>query len=308
VGYGAGSSNLYAFGNGDPVNHRDPTGLLCEKANASNAKEYAKRCAADAWDVVKEWWAGDTPTGSTHTEEGPRPGETQEHYVSRLTASGVSNQDAALAGEVLFHNRQVSTAQRAELAKGFLMAKKPVEVMAALTLAPAMAHPAVSAMMAAESYRESGGSLRTVVTALPAAGWTMRTAIGATRAIQSGTEIAVTSSGPVSNVLHYSQVGQLGPAVGRRIVLSPYSIGRTGVYDMVEREAQMIGGQTLGHLPGDMAHMAPAIDAADEVVFYTAPGLAERGGLTMEEMMYIQANEALRAKTTFVYGLFNGLH
>jgi hypothetical protein len=52
------SSNLYAFAGGDPVNNSDPTGMLCETANASGLFNWVGRCAQDSW-----WVAGDTANG-----------------------------------------------------------------------------------------------------------------------------------------------------------------------------------------------------------------------------------------------------
>lgn len=46
MGY-ADSSNLYAFAGGDPVNGRDPTGELCERANSEGWWDWTKRCAQD---------------------------------------------------------------------------------------------------------------------------------------------------------------------------------------------------------------------------------------------------------------------
>jgi RHS repeat-associated protein len=54
VGYGVGSANLYAFGNGDPINHRDPSGLLCEVSNASGFWNWIERCSDDALSVRSE--------------------------------------------------------------------------------------------------------------------------------------------------------------------------------------------------------------------------------------------------------------
>jgi RHS repeat-associated protein len=45
------SSNLYAFAGGDPVNARDPSGELCERANASGFWDWAKRCGEDIHNV-----------------------------------------------------------------------------------------------------------------------------------------------------------------------------------------------------------------------------------------------------------------
>ncbi len=45
------SSNLYAFAGGDPVNGRDPSGELCDTANASGFWDWANRCRQDAMNV-----------------------------------------------------------------------------------------------------------------------------------------------------------------------------------------------------------------------------------------------------------------
>jgi RHS repeat-associated protein len=52
------SSSLYAFAGGDPVNGRDPTGLLCETANASGVLDWLGRCAQDALSVGVEMAKG----------------------------------------------------------------------------------------------------------------------------------------------------------------------------------------------------------------------------------------------------------
>jgi RHS repeat-associated protein len=52
------SSNLYAFAGGDPINNSDPTGKLCETANASGFFNWVGRCAQDSL-----WVAGDTANG-----------------------------------------------------------------------------------------------------------------------------------------------------------------------------------------------------------------------------------------------------
>jgi hypothetical protein len=81
------SSNLYAFCADDPVNCSDPTG------NAGVKK------------------------GSVSFPDNPRPGETREQYVTRLTKSGqVSFVDAAMMGECYF-TTQCGGAQITELAQ-----------------------------------------------------------------------------------------------------------------------------------------------------------------------------------------------
>jgi RHS repeat-associated protein len=49
-------SNLYAFAAGDPINGRDPTGLLCEKSNKSSGWwDLVTRCAQDTLSVAVEF-------------------------------------------------------------------------------------------------------------------------------------------------------------------------------------------------------------------------------------------------------------
>lgn len=57
IGY-RDSSNLYAYAGGDPVNHRDPTGLLCETSNAAGVIDWMERCNEDALNVEKEFARG----------------------------------------------------------------------------------------------------------------------------------------------------------------------------------------------------------------------------------------------------------
>src|SRR5207248_4129286 len=47
------SSNLYAYAGGDPVNGRDPTGLLCDKRKGESifSLDYLKRCSEDVMNV-----------------------------------------------------------------------------------------------------------------------------------------------------------------------------------------------------------------------------------------------------------------
>ena len=52
------SANLYAFGGGDPVNGRDPTGLLCETSNASSVWDWLQRCRQDALNVQRAFNEG----------------------------------------------------------------------------------------------------------------------------------------------------------------------------------------------------------------------------------------------------------
>ena len=52
------SSNLYSFAGGDPVNGRDPSGLLCEAANASGFWNWVGRCTQDAISVQEEFNRG----------------------------------------------------------------------------------------------------------------------------------------------------------------------------------------------------------------------------------------------------------
>jgi RHS repeat-associated protein len=54
MGY-ADSSNLYSFAGGDPVNGRDPSGLLCETSNASGVWSWLQRCSQDALSVQQEF-------------------------------------------------------------------------------------------------------------------------------------------------------------------------------------------------------------------------------------------------------------
>jgi RHS repeat-associated protein len=87
IGYDGGSSNLYAFCGGDPVNCSDPTG------NAGVRK------------------------GSVSYPDNPLAGETREHYVARLTNSGeVSFSNAAMMGEC-YYTSQCGSAQITELAQ-----------------------------------------------------------------------------------------------------------------------------------------------------------------------------------------------
>jgi len=112
-----------------------------------------------------------------------------------------------------------------------------------------------------------------------------------------------------SRVMSAADLHTLPAPKGDRVILSPYSFrqGKINIYDLVEQQAASLGGRTLAELPYGIKNMIPEINNADEIIFYTSPGLVERGGLTMEEMIYIQSNPALRAKTIFVYGGYNDI-
>jgi hypothetical protein len=94
----------------------------------------------------------------------------------------------------------------------------------------------------------------------------------------------------------------LGP-FSRRVSLEIGGVVRTGRIDTWETVlhplAARLGGRTLKGFPGTIEAMAPHIQAADRIVFFTAPKL---GPLTSEEMALIQSSDAFRLKSTFVYG------
>lgn len=52
------SANLYAFAGSDPVNGRDPIGLLCETSNASGVWNWLQRCSQDALSVQQQFNRG----------------------------------------------------------------------------------------------------------------------------------------------------------------------------------------------------------------------------------------------------------
>lgn len=67
----------------------------------------------------------------------------------------------------------------------------------------------------------------------------------------------------------------------------------------LEDAAAQLGGRTLKALPGDMEVLAPEIQIARRIVFFTYSNI---GGLTASEMGLIQGDPMLLAKTIFVYG------
>lgn len=110
--------------------------------------------------------------------------------------------------------------------------------------------------------------------------------------------------GPASRVLHASNLGELGSQEGT-VVLGHYTVPY-GPYTqetlpILSEAAAQLGGKTLEALPGNMGAIAPEIQAASRIVFFTSSGMR---GLTAEEMLLIQSTPALHGKTTFIYGGF----
>jgi hypothetical protein len=70
----------------------------------------------------------------------------------------------------------------------------------------------------------------------------------------------------------------------------------------LESQAQLLRGKTLASLPANMNLIRSEIDSADRILFYTSKNMGR--GLTMQEMHYIQSQEKLREKTTFVLGFY----
>jgi len=64
--------------------------------------------------------------------------------------------------------------------------------------------------------------------------------------------------------------------------------------------AQQLGGRTLSGFPGRIEALAPEIQKADRIVFFTTEG--KLGPLTQAEMDLVQSSAELRAKTIFVHG------
>ena len=64
--------------------------------------------------------------------------------------------------------------------------------------------------------------------------------------------------------------------------------------------AQQLGGRTLSGFPGKIESLAPEIQKADRIIFFTTEG--KSGPLTQAEMDLIQSSTKFRAKTIFVYG------
>jgi hypothetical protein len=70
---------------------------------------------------------------------------------------------------------------------------------------------------------------------------------------------------------------------------------------ILDAAAHQLGGRTLSTLAPELEVIAPELQSATRIVFFTSPGIR---GLTLAELNLIQSNEALLAKTTFVYGGF----
>ena len=67
-------------------------------------------------------------------------------------------------------------------------------------------------------------------------------------------------------------------------------------------QAAGFNARLLDDLPGTMAHMAPAIRSADEILFFTKPGLTKNHFLTTEELRYILGSPEILSRTRFVTG------
>jgi hypothetical protein len=119
-----------------------------------------------------------------------------------------------------------------------------------------------------------------------------------------GAVVSSGAGGAASRVLHASQLGELGTQEGT-VVLGHYSRPLMGgiqeTLPILENAAHQLGGRTLSSLPGEMSAIAPELESASRIVFYTSPGMQ---GLTAAEMAMIQSNPTLLAKTTFIYGGF----
>ena len=93
----------------------------------------------------------------------------------------------------------------------------------------------------------------------------------------------------------FSRTHQLALADGRQIAGIELTIETT-----LNPAASHLGGRTLATFPGNIEALAPEIQAADRVVFFTTEG--EFGALTQQEMSFIQSSMELRSRTTFVFG------
>lgn len=126
--------------------------------------------------------------------------------------------------------------------------------------------------------------------------------------LTSGCHIAPRVAESMSRVLPASRLAELGAEEGT-VVLGHYTRpivagGRTFVQEtlpILEDAAKQLGGRTLTSLPADIGAIAPELQSASRIIFYTSPNMQ---GLTAAEMALIQSDPALVAKTVFIYGGF----
>jgi RHS repeat-associated protein len=111
--------------------------------------------------------------------------------------------------------------------------------------------------------------------------------------------------GPVSRVLHSSQIDTLG-ASSRTLILGDESVyidngigGFVRSATEIRNLARQIGGHTLDHEMPRMAAVWHRLQNADRIVVVTR---GKVDGLTAHAVEMIQRDDALRAKTIFVFG------
>jgi RHS repeat-associated protein len=102
----ADSSNLYAYGGGDPINNSDPTGELCETSNASGVFSFAMRCGQDVSAVWQDFQLGVTKDvaemGLNLVTVGGYGGVKQAYQEGKLDRGGLSGLDAYAGGVASF--------------------------------------------------------------------------------------------------------------------------------------------------------------------------------------------------------------
>ena len=111
-----------------------------------------------------------------------------------------------------------------------------------------------------------------------------------------------------ARILPYANLDELTEDLeGGTVILGHYTRRIAGgvwdtLSDVLLPAAEELGGRLLSDLPRDIEAMKPAIDAAQRIVFFTAPQVV---GLTLQEAQYITSNAELLEKTIFVYGAMN---